>query len=66
MNICAVNVRGRVALTDDGAECEITTLIDGDGDETDDPEAAKFAVAALPDGRWAAIDLSDFDPVVTH
>lgn len=64
--IQAVNVRGRLALTADGVECEITNLLDIDGDETDDADAAESAVAALPDGRWAWIKLSEFEPATVN
>jgi hypothetical protein len=61
--ITAVNRSARLAVTDTGEVCEITNMFDRDGDETERSDEAVSAVAALPSGQWAAIDLTQFDPV---
>jgi hypothetical protein len=64
--IFAVNRSRRVAITHDGHECALTNLFDADGEETDDADIAFAAVCQLPDGLWATIDLTQFDPVSVH
>ncbi len=62
-NIVAVNVSGRIALTEADDVCAIETFIDADGEETGDPDAAAFAVGQLPAGLWFCIDLSCYQSV---
>ncbi len=66
IDIESVNTKARIAFTDDGQLCEITNLFDADGDETAGADEAVAAVVKLPDGRWAAVDLTAFDPVATN
>ena len=66
IDIEAVDRHERIAITTDGDVCSITNMFDEDGCETDDPDEALSAVAALPNGEWAAIDLTMFEPVETH
>lgn len=56
----AVNVGRRIALLTDGRTVPITNLLDGDGDETDDPaEAVAFVAGA--DDQWFAAQLADYE-----
>lgn len=66
MNVEVVNLTKRLALLDDGRSCRVDTLLDADGDETDEPRDAVVAILALPDGRWGVIDLRDFEPREPH
>lgn len=61
-----VNRAAREFTLDDGTVCPITNLYDWEGDETEDPAAAVSAVGQLPDGRWATIDLREFEPELLH
>lgn len=58
--IDAIHRARRVAILEDGTLVPMDVLLDRDGDETDDIEAAVAAVAPLPDGRWAVIDFTQF------
>lgn len=62
MSVIAVNVPNMQFLTDSGVVCDIETLVDRDGDETDQLWAAVAAVGRFPDGTWVAIDLTAFAP----
>jgi hypothetical protein len=64
--IVAVNRSRRVAIAEDGSECPITDFLDCCGEETDDGEEAVAAICKLPNGSWAAIDLSRFGDEVRH
>lgn len=57
----AVNVQRGLILLDTNETVEIDTMIDADGDETDDPDLALAALAPLPDGRWIVVDLTAFE-----
>lgn len=37
---------------------EVDTMLDMDGDETDDPYLACVVIAQLPDGRWLRHEVS--------
>ena len=63
IHIVAVNVAARIALASDGRECPVTNLLDSDGDETEDTEAAVTAVVHYADDKWFTILLSEYDPV---
>jgi|JI8StandDraft_1071087.scaffolds.fasta_scaffold323891_2 hypothetical protein len=60
INIIAINVHARLALASDDTECEITTLFDADGEETDDEDEAVAAVIRYADNSWFSIELSDY------
>jgi hypothetical protein len=62
----AIHRARKVAITDGGQECPFTNLYDREGDEVDDAMDAISAVCQLPSGQWAAIDLTQFDPVTVH
>ena len=61
MDISAVNVSERIAVTEDGQHLPITNLMDEWGDETEDSGKAVFCVAG-PDrhGMWVSVDLAVF------
>jgi hypothetical protein len=61
VTIVAVSVGRRIAILDDDTVFTLTNLYDDDGDETEDADDAASAVGQLPDGRWVAFPLSDFD-----
>lgn len=62
MNIRAINLKDRVAVTDTNVMCTITNLLDCDGDETEDYEFAVAFVVQLPGGRWASCSVAaDYD-----
>lgn len=68
MDVLAINLNARRAMRTDGELCEITNMLDCDGDETNDPEEALAVVVDLGEdageGRWAAVDVADFvEPV---
>lgn len=62
----AVNRVLGLILLDTDETVEIDTLLDADGDETDDPQAAVAAVAPLPNGRWISVDLAAFESAENH
>ncbi|AZV00268.1 hypothetical protein [Paracoccus kondratievae] len=66
MHIVSINRAQGLAVTDTGVVCAVTHWFDADGDLTDDREAAVSCVAPLPNGKWAAVDLSEFEPVEVH
>lgn len=61
VDVFAINVAQRIAVMDDDSVVHLETLLDVDGEETDDTEAARSAVGQLPDGSWLAIDLTQFE-----
>lgn len=62
----AINRMKRLALLDGGAVVSITTMLDIDGDETNDPEECFIAILQLPNGSWACCDIRDFEDSVSH
>ena len=58
--ICAVNRSLGVALTDGGQIVNVVTWLDSDGDECS-PLDGVVCVAERPDGKFATVDLRDFD-----
>ncbi len=62
-NVVAVNAASRIVLTEADDVCLIETFIDDEGEETNDPDEAAFAVGQLPTGRWFCADLSSFEPM---
>lgn len=66
MSVIAINRAQGLAVTDADAVCPVSTWLDADGDETADAEAAVVAVVALPNGKWAAVDLREFEAKAGH
>ena len=65
LEIACVNRALRVAVTEDGQELPVTNMFDGDGDETDDVDAAVTCVAGPDkDGLWLTIDFAEMESVV--
>lgn len=58
--ITAINLDQRIALLEDGSTIPLETLLDDEGDETDDIADAVVAVAPLPNGKWVTIAFSAF------
>lgn len=61
----AINLAQRLFLDSAGMLYPITNLIDGAGEETDDPAAAVCVVAGAGN-RWYSISLADFEAAVFH
>ncbi len=59
--VVAINRTKRLALLDSGAVVEIASMIDIDGDKTDDPEECLVAIVQLPNGMWSCCDLREFE-----
>lgn len=66
MEIIAISRESVVAVTDTGETCPVSVWLDADGDETYDVISALAAVVDLPDGRFAAVDLRDYEPVTVQ
>lgn len=58
--VIAVSVRQRLAVLDDGETFPLVTLLDDEGDATDDPDEAVVVVGQLADARWVTIDMREF------
>lgn len=65
-DVAFLNLSQGLAILTDGRVCEITTLIDSDGDITDAPASAVVCVAQTPSGNWLTIDLDAFEPMETQ
>lgn len=58
----AVNIRQRLALTEDQQVIPITNLIDAYGDETENPEeAVAFVCGPTMDGKWISDDIESYN-----
>lgn len=66
MQVVAINRTDATAILDCGTIIHFATMLDLDGNETDDVSECVCAVAPLPDGRWAVIDFSKFETVSVH
>jgi len=64
--IVAVGRAQRIAITNHDEVCQLTTLLDSSGEETNDIECAVIAIGKLDDANWFTIDLREFDTVGTH
>lgn len=58
--VIAINRVKRTAVFEDGSQIAWTDMLDEFGCDTDDSEAAFYAVCQTPDGRWALIYLEAF------
>lgn len=58
--VTAINVAARQLYFADGSVCAIASLLDSDGDETQDIGQATAAVAQVPSGGWIVAELADF------
>jgi hypothetical protein len=66
IDIVAVSVPQRVAITNTGVLATIDHIYDRDVNETIDPERAVVGVGKLPDGTWFVVNLTVFDTAVVH
>ena len=58
----AVNLRQRMALTEDQQIIPITKILDQFGDETDDlDEAVAFVCGPTAEGHWFSDDIETYD-----
>lgn len=53
------NLAERVLIYNDGTVCEITNLLDSDGEETADIEAAAMVVCQMTNGQWLTIRVNE-------
>lgn len=60
VHIEAINPTDRLVMMQGGAILHMTTLIDIDGDETDDLSEAIGAVVQLPCGKWFNVLFADY------
>ncbi len=65
-DVAFLNFSQGLAILTAGRVCEITTLIDSDGDITKAPDDAVVCVAQTPSGDWLTIDLDVFEPMETN
>lgn len=63
MAVEAINRSQGLVLMVSGEVFPVSDWLDGAGDETDDAQAAEFAVVQGPDGRWHTLQLSEFTQV---
>lgn len=67
LTVDIVNIAQRVAVLSDGTTRPIVQLLDAEGDETDDVDAAVAFVCGGPDAKgknlWWAATLSDYETV---
>jgi hypothetical protein len=64
--IVAINRKMRFVVLDSGATLPIQTMINADGDETDDPDECIFAIVPHPCGSWICCDLREYEDVKSH
>lgn len=63
-----IDLDARYVLMTDGKVLQITTFLDSDGDETDDPSEATVCVAGEDGYGWLTIEIfaKDAHPVGIH
>lgn len=66
MDVVAIHRRHCLALLDTGQVVPFVHMFDWCGELISDPEQCLTAVAQLPDGEWACINLLDFEPAALH
>lgn len=64
--VIAINRSECCAILDTGHIVHFATMLNIEGDETDEVTECVCAVAPLPDGNWAVIDFSQFESVQLH
>jgi hypothetical protein len=65
-NITAINLSERVALDDKGVSHRIDVMFDGNGDETENAEAAVAVVVKVTGGGFMTLDCRAFERVRAH
>jgi hypothetical protein len=66
MQVVAINRTDATAILDCGTIIHFATMLDIEGNETDDVSECVCAVAPLPNGDWCVIDFSEFERVAVH
>lgn len=64
IEVACINVKQRIAITEDGQELPITHCFDSDGDDCDSDDAVTVVAGPDRDGLWLRIDMAAFDDVV--
>lgn len=64
IEVACINVKQRIAITEDGQELPITHCFDIDGDECDPDDAVTVEAGPDRDGLGLTIDMAAFDRVV--
>lgn len=59
-DVTAINLADRIAVSDSGQLLKITTLIDDEGNETDDPSDAVVLVVMASREEWIVVHVDDF------
>lgn len=62
VSVVAINKPQRIVILDDESLAPFDTLIDQNGDVTDDTDDAVCVLVKLPDGEWETVTISDFEP----
>jgi hypothetical protein len=62
----AFNLAQRIYIDDDWTVCEITNMIDRDGEETDDPDEAIYIVAKRSENEWITVNVVEDVESVTN
>ncbi|BAR61963.1 hypothetical protein ACFLEY_22540 [Bradyrhizobium sp. YCK136] len=58
-----INLAEGTMTFEGGFKANITEILDRYGDETEDPEEARYIIVEMPpDGLWVTIDLSQVGP----
>lgn len=57
----ALNRKQRLIILTDDTVIPFATMLDANGEETDDPGECAVAIIQLPNGMWTGVHLSDFD-----
>jgi len=57
----ALNRKQKLIILTDDTVIPFASMLDADGEETDDPRECALAIIQLPNGKWSYVDLSDFD-----
>lgn len=61
--IKAFSLEGRWVVLADGEVLPLTNMLDGDGEETDDPElCTTFVCGPCQHGNWIADAVSNYEP----
>lgn len=66
MDVYAINTHERIAILDDGKMVPIVTLLDCEGDETEDPDCAEIAVAGSTLSGWWAVLISNYETTLEN
>lgn len=65
-DIVTINVRKRIAITDDGRVCAITNLIDATGELTEVADDATVLVICVDEAHYVVVRVADYEPTTTQ